>query len=324
MAVTTSFGDVTSCDRPAAPIGGAGTRFVRKFLLGTTAVAATGVAVVTATLAIGWALPKLLPTKHGGLARAHFGLRHIALAPLTPAVASGHVAKELGPADIVVFPLSVAEAARPARVAVRKVNRTNRTPLPLAMPPELARLRTAEKQIAAIPPAPPPAAQGRDRMPHVANAPEAVAPDNRTAVYDISARAVYLPNGQTLEAHSGLGNWRDNPRYVGLKDRGPTPPNTYDLSLRERLFHGVRAIRLTPVDEVKMFDRDGMLAHTYMLGPKGDSNGCVSFKNYPAFLQAYLKGDIDRLVVVSQHGATLARTAHANGKLRVRYAVNER
>jgi hypothetical protein len=40
-----------------------------------------------------------------------------------------------------------------------------------------------------------------------------------------------------------------------------------------------------------------------MLGPNGQSNGCVSFSDYPAFLDAYLKGEVDRLVVV-EHLAT--------------------
>jgi hypothetical protein len=35
-----------------------------------------------------------------------------------------------------------------------------------------------------------------------------------------------------------------------------------------------------------MFGRDGLLAHPYMLGPNGQSNGCVSFSDYPAFLDA--------------------------------------
>ena len=49
-----------------------------------------------------------------------------------------------------------------------------------------------------------------------------------------------------------------------------------------------------------MFNRDGILAHSYMLGPSGQSNGCVSFKDYPKFLRAYLRGEIDRIVVVSR------------------------
>jgi hypothetical protein len=119
-------------------------------------------------------------------------------------------------------------------------------------------------------------------------------------VYDITAKAVYLPNGKKLEAHSGLGEHMDNPRSVHLKMRGATPPNVYKLTLRERLFHGVRAIRLTPVDETRMYGRAGILAHSYMLGPNGQSNGCVSFNDYQAFLNAYLNGEIDRIVVVER------------------------
>jgi hypothetical protein len=61
----------------------------------------------------------------------------------------------------------------------------------------------------------------------------------------------------------------------------------------------VAAIRLTPVggDEA-VFGRDGFLAHTYMLGRRGDSNGCVVFKEYHRFLAAFRKGQIKQLVVV--------------------------
>lgn len=124
-----------------------------------------------------------------------------------------------------------------------------------------------------------------------------------TAIYDISARTVYLPNGERLEAHSGLGAKMDDPRYVHVRMRGATPPGTYDLSEREKLFHGVRAIRLTPVGgNGLIFGRTGLLAHTYMLGPNGDSNGCVSFRDYDRFLQAYLRGEVNRLVVVAGRG----------------------
>lgn len=120
----------------------------------------------------------------------------------------------------------------------------------------------------------------------------------RTAIYDISARAVILPSGEKLEAHSGLGSKLDNPSYTKIKGQGPTPPNHYKLSLRERLFHGVKAIRLNPVYEDKMFGRDGILAHPYMLGPRGDSYGCVSLKNYDRFLKEYLSGKVTDIVVV--------------------------
>jgi hypothetical protein len=96
-----------------------------------------------------------------------------------------------------------------------------------------------------------------------------------------------------LEAHSGLGSYMDDARYVNLKRQGPTPPNPYKLAMREEPFHGVRAIRLVPVGDGKMFGRDGLLAHSYMLGPNGQSNGCVSFSDYAAFLDAYLKGEVE-------------------------------
>ena len=122
--------------------------------------------------------------------------------------------------------------------------------------------------------------------------------DEFTAVYDISARAVYLPNGAKLEAHSGLGGLMDDPAHVGERNIGATPPNVYDLKPRERLFHGVAALRMTPVGENDTLGRSGLLVHSYMLGPNGDSNGCVSIKEYDRFLQAYMNGQIKRLVVV--------------------------
>ncbi len=125
--------------------------------------------------------------------------------------------------------------------------------------------------------------------------------DRETAVYDISARTVYMPDGTKLEAHSGLGDKLDDPRFVHVRMRGATPPHIYDLSLRESLFHGVQAIRLNPVGgEGKIFGRSGLLAHTFMLGPNGDSNGCVSFRNYDAFLRAYRNGGVKRLAVVAK------------------------
>ena len=135
--------------------------------------------------------------------------------------------------------------------------------------------------------------------------------DSRTAVYDIAAHMVYLPNGDGLEAHSGLGHRRDDPRFVHEKNRGPTPPNVYNLRMREATFHGIRAIRLNPVAGSTMFGRDGILAHTYMLGSNGQSFGCVSFKNYNAFLRAFLNREIDRMVVVPRLGTMVAAAALA-------------
>lgn len=125
--------------------------------------------------------------------------------------------------------------------------------------------------------------------------------DRYTAVYDISARTVYMPDGRKLEAHSGLGNRLDDPRFVHERMRGATPPHLYDLTWREKPFHGVRAIRLNPVGgNGSIYGRTGLLAHTYLLGPNGDSNGCVSFKDYNAFTRAFENGQIKRLAVVAK------------------------
>ncbi|MGY4461771.1 tlde1 domain-containing protein [Bradyrhizobium sp. LB13.1] len=125
--------------------------------------------------------------------------------------------------------------------------------------------------------------------------------DRSTAVYDISAKTVYLPDGTKLEAHSGLGSNLDDPRSSRIRMRGVTPPHIYDLKPREALFHGVPALRLTPIGgESAIYGRDGLLAHTFMLGPNGDSNGCVSFKDYYAFLDAYRNKGIRRLAVLAR------------------------
>jgi Protein of unknown function (DUF2778) len=133
--------------------------------------------------------------------------------------------------------------------------------------------------------------------------------DNHTAVYDIDAHVVYLPNGERMEAHSGLGEWIDDPGHVNAKMHGATPPNVYNLTMREGLFHGVEALRLTPVGDNGMYGRAGILAHPYMLGPSGQSFGCVSFKDYQAFLRAFKNGQVNRLVVVPHLNGRLPATA---------------
>jgi hypothetical protein len=125
--------------------------------------------------------------------------------------------------------------------------------------------------------------------------------DRDTAVYDISAHTVYLPDGSKLEAHSGLGSKLDDPNSAPIRMRGVTPPHIYELKPREALFHGVPALRLNPIGgENAIYGREGLLAHTYMLGPNGDSNGCVSFRDYYAFLNAYRSMGIRKLAVVAR------------------------
>jgi hypothetical protein len=131
--------------------------------------------------------------------------------------------------------------------------------------------------------------------------------DGQTAVYDITAHAVYLPSGIALEAHSGMGSMRDDLDHVNVPMTGATPPAEYELKPRERTFHGVAALRMTPVEGSDIYGRSGLLVHSYMLGTNGDSNGCVSIKDYDRFLKAYNDGEVNRLIVIpSLSGATVA------------------
>ena len=126
--------------------------------------------------------------------------------------------------------------------------------------------------------------------------------ERATAVYDISAHVVVLPDGARLEAHSGLAEHADDPRFVRQRMRGPTPPALYDLAPRKPLFHGVAALRLTPILG-NVFGRSGFLTHTYLLrGRRPESNGCVVFPDYDAFLKAYRDGRFQRLRVVPAVG----------------------
>jgi hypothetical protein len=138
--------------------------------------------------------------------------------------------------------------------------------------------------------------------------------DGQTAVYDISAHAVYLPNGLTLEAHSGLGSLKDNPEHVQMRNVGATPPAVYDLRPRESLFHGVRALRMIPTDGSDTLGRAGLLVHSFMLGPDGDSNGCVSVRDFERFRKAYDDGQINRLVVVPTMSAAPPTAARATSQ----------
>ena len=232
------------------------------------------------------------------------------LKPMDVAAVAPPVHAKAPPADrIAAIPLPRPVPARPEIVAERETQPAPQAqpapPIPLAAP------KIATPQVAAPAPAPEPAPPKVAALPRTETKQPATV-DARTAVYDISARTVYMPNGARLEAHSGLGEKMDNPRYIHVRMRGPTPPNVYNLTMREKLFHGVRAIRLNPVDERKMFGRDGMLAHSYMLGPNGQSNGCVSFRDYDKFLQAFLDGEVDRLVVVeSLNGAPPVHVARS-------------
>lgn len=125
----------------------------------------------------------------------------------------------------------------------------------------------------------------------------------RVAVYNISAKTVTMPDGTVLKAYSGIGEMANNPKYVHVKMRGPTPPDTYKLKMRESRFHGVEAIRMLPVDGKNKLGRNGILAHSQLLrGRKGQSHGCVAFEDYDKFLNAFKKGKVTHMVVIPGNG----------------------
>jgi hypothetical protein len=169
-------------------------------------------------------------------------------------------------------------------------------PLPLAKPRDLAASRKpAEKPVELAYARPGPSAMDDEER----EAQTSFRGRKGTAYYDISAGVVYMPNGEKLEAHSGIGKMRDNPKYTHVKMKGPTPPGTYKVTMREALFHGVAAVRLTPTNGIAPLGRTGLLAHSYLLRSNpGDSHGCVAFADYPRFLKAFRRGEITHMVIV--------------------------
>jgi hypothetical protein len=334
---------------------GAGRRIIRAtanfVATGIAAVGAVGLLIVTVTFAAAWIVNNVVatnpiihasaPAGPGALALVQTGSTSAGAPAMsfadkwTQATASFQVAAvpvatpQTQVAELAPAPIPVTVTPLPP---MRPTEMANIVPLPLARPyiapPAVAAatVRQIGAQVAtqvAEAVAPPavkriaPVQEAHNRTPVLPGA------DSHTAVYDIAAHTVYLPNGQRLEAHSGLGDKMDDPHFVKVRMRGPTPPNVYDLTLREEIFHGVRAIRLNPVDEDRMYGRAGMLAHTYMLGPNGQSNGCVSFKDYQKFLSAYLKGQVDRLVVVARIADLPPRVAFERRGRGERFAAND-
>jgi hypothetical protein len=298
-----------------------------------TALAATAFVAAMlggASYSAGWILSSTLSSHpDSAYAQAHSarGLRALALIQSSPvllgsALYQPHVVTMIETSvdepRVAALPkpiLPISAALPPVRIAAPI---SEPVPLPLARPRidvAQARPQAAPVQVASASPDMPilkeKPLQKQISLPPVSQNPVLPPRGSRIALYDISSHTVYLPSGRRLEAHSGVGERMDDPSQIRVKMRGPTPPNIYRLTLREALFHGVRAIRLNPTEYGKMFGRDGMLAHTYMLGRSGQSNGCVSFRDYNAFLQAYLDGEVDRMVVVPHLLEAPARIAEA-------------
>lgn len=131
-------------------------------------------------------------------------------------------------------------------------------------------------------------------------APDAKKAASGVAVYDSSTGKLYMPDGSVLQAHSGKNGFMDNPSASNLKNTGPIPTNVYTLSMRESLFHGVQALRLTPTGGGNMHGRNGFLVHTPLLRGSVGSSGCIAITtDYAKFLQAFKNGQVKQVVVVS-------------------------
>jgi hypothetical protein len=55
---------------------------------------------------------------------------------------------------------------------------------------------------------------------------------------------------------------------------------------------------MKPVGGGNMYGRDGILAHSFMLGANGQSNGCISVRDYDKFVQAFEDGKFNQIIVL--------------------------
>jgi len=277
---------------PRAFVSSGFDRLSRQILI----VTATGVVALALSAAAAAWIVHMSPVAAPGIAQATAQHRPLpALPPMAPESAA--------PANPYVAQLDPGSSSRPTRVSLAP-DLPAQDALPtkpavsslLARPP--ASLPSPKSSVSPLPEAAPLPPPRPVQLASLTGSPAGPF-DRWTAVYDLTAHIVYMPDGTKLEAHSGLGDRLDDPYHVDEPDRGATPPHMYELTAREQLFHGVQALRLNPVGGGGIFGRAGLLAHPYMLGPNGDSNGCVSFKNYDAFLQAFQNGEVKRLAVVA-------------------------
>jgi len=175
----------------------------------------------------------------------HIQVQHEAAArPATPAAAAAPPAPK--PATVTLAsaapsPFNLFQKGFMASDMPQPFQRPAAAPAPQAPAPrEIASpappARPAPQQVAAVNPATT-APPNANLLPKLSVAPQVrdywlslPGADSHTAIYDIVSHTVYLPDGEKLEAHSGLGNRLDDPRFASEKARGPTPPNAYDLT----------------------------------------------------------------------------------------------
>ncbi len=153
-------------------------------------------------------------------------------------------------------------------------------------------LNVAAPAVVALAPSPTPGPEKKTDGVELAPKPPALNQFDRfTAVYDLMAHTVFLPDGSRLEAHSGLG------------PLGTIPPMSWKRTgaRRRRMNMNSRCARacstacrrcgsIPSAGRMRSMAAPGCSPTPTCWGPDGDSNGCVSFKNYDAFLAAFQSG----------------------------------
>ena len=124
--------------------------------------------------------------------------------------------------------------------------------------------------------------------------------NRRTAIYDISAHTVYLPNGATAGGAFGSRRRDRTIRASCMKECAGRRHQMFTSLLRANsFFMGFKRCVSNPSARAIFSDAPDFWRILICSCANGASNGCVSFKNYDAFLQAYQNGEIKHLAVVA-------------------------
>ena len=130
--------------------------------------------------------------------------------------------------------------------------------------------------------------------------PTALGYDQYTAVYDLSAHTVYLPNGTKLEAHSGLGDRLDDPNHVNERMRGATPPHLYETRAAGGFVPRRAGLASKSHRRRRYFrPRRSTRPHLYA-GPELGIPTAACRSRTTTDLRAYQNGEIRKLAVVAR------------------------
>lgn len=128
--------------------------------------------------------------------------------------------------------------------------------------------------------------------------------DRQTAVYDISAHTVYLPDGTRPEAHPARPKLDDRACCVRRDDWKVTPPHIYESRRRAKRCSMAcsRLVAHAIGGEDKIFGCRPPRITTYMLGSNGDPMAVCRSRITAAVFNAYRNHGIRRLAVPAGGG----------------------